>query len=63
MSTTAKLQLTSNQIALWMSQNPTAARVAMVVVPVIAAMAIALATGTTAYACPAVSSGGGGCGI
>jgi hypothetical protein len=30
-------------------------------VPVVAALALALATGTPVYACPAVSSGSGGC--
>jgi hypothetical protein len=61
MTATSKLQYTTTQVALWMSQNPTATRVALFVVPVVAAVAFALATGTPVYACPAVSSGSGGC--
>ena len=61
MPTTSKLELAASQIALWVSQNPTATRVALFVLPVTVALAVALATGTPVYACPAVSSGGGGC--
>ena len=43
------------------AQCPTATRVALFVLPVVAAVAFALATGTPVYACPAASSGSGGC--
>jgi hypothetical protein len=62
MTATAKFQSAGAQIALWMNENPTATRVAMIVAPVAIALAVALMTGTTAYACPAASSGTGGCG-
>jgi hypothetical protein len=61
MSTPSKLQFATQQAAHWLSQNPTAVRVALFVAPVALALAVALATGTPVYACPAVSSGGGGC--
>jgi hypothetical protein len=63
MTATSKLQFATTQASLWMSQHPTATRVALIVVPVVAAIAFALATGTSVYACPAVSSGSGGCGM
>jgi hypothetical protein len=61
MNITSKFQFASTQVALWMSQNPTATRVALFVVPVVVTLAVALATGSTVYACPSGSSGTGGC--
>lgn len=63
MTATAKFQSAGAQIALWMNENPTAARVALIVLPAAIALAVALMTGSTAYACPAASSGSGGCGM
>ncbi len=61
MTASTKIQFATSQIALWAAQNPTATRVALFVLPVVAAVAFALATGTPVYACPAASSGSGGC--
>jgi N-acetyl-beta-hexosaminidase len=61
MTTSAKIQFAGTQVALWIEQNPTATRVAMFVLPVAVALAAALLTGSTVYACPAGSSGSGGC--
>ena len=61
MSTSAKIQFAGTQVALWINQNPTATRVAMFALPVAIALAAALLTGSTVYACPAGSSGSGGC--
>lgn len=63
MTATTKLQFATTQIAVWMSQHRTATRVALFVLPVAVALAAALLTQTPVYACPAGSSGGGGCGI
>ena len=61
MSTSAKIQFAGTQVAMWINQNPTTTRVAMFVLPVAIALAAALLTGSTVYACPAGSSGSGGC--
>lgn len=61
MSTSAKIQFAGTQVALWLDQNPTATRVALFVLPVAIALAAALLTGSTVYACPSGSSGSGGC--
>jgi hypothetical protein len=61
MTASAKIQFAGTQVALWMNQNPTATRVVLFVVPVAVAVAAALLTGSTVYACPAGSSGTGGC--
>ena len=58
-----KLQFAAAQVSQWMSQHPTATRVALFVAPAVAAIAFALATGTPVLACPSGSSGTGGCGI
>lgn len=61
MTATAKLQFAGTKLALWMNENPTATRMALLVLPVAIALAAALMTGSTVYACPAASSGSGGC--
>jgi hypothetical protein len=61
MTTSAKIQFAGTQVALWINQNPTATRVALFVLPVALALGFALFTGSTVYACPAGSSGSGGC--
>jgi hypothetical protein len=61
MTTSAKIQFAGTKVALWINENPTATRVAMFVLPVALALGLALLTGNTAYACPAASSGSGGC--
>jgi hypothetical protein len=61
MTTSAKLQHAGTQVALWINQNPAATRVALFVLPVVVALGFALFTGSPVYACPAGSSGSGGC--
>lgn len=63
MTAASKLQFAAAQVSQWMTQHPTATRVALFVAPVVAAIAVALATGTPVLACPSGSSGSGGCGI
>lgn len=60
MNASTKIQFASTQIAQWMSKYPTATRVAMFVLPLTIALAVALATGTSVYACPSGSCGTGG---
>ena len=61
MTAATKFEFATTKIALWMSKNPTATRLALIVLPVVVAVAFALMTHTSVYACPAGSSGGGGC--
>jgi hypothetical protein len=61
MTSSAKIQFAGTKLALWVNENPTATRLALFVLPVAIALAAALLTGSTVYACPAGSSGTGGC--
>jgi hypothetical protein len=63
-----QLNYNLSQAAVWMTEHPTAVRVALIVLPILLALGMALFTYDTSFACPlggsggtAGSGGGGGC--
>jgi hypothetical protein len=60
MTLTQHFQHAGSTVALWAVQNPTAARLILILVPFLAAAITAVLTNQPVYACPSV--GGAGCG-
>jgi hypothetical protein len=54
------LTLAGSKVALWAVQNPTAARLLLILVPFLAAAITAAIANQPVYACPSVGSGGCG---
>ncbi len=55
-----KIESHAVRLALWLDQNPELVRVAVIAVPVVLALALALLGHDLAYACPVAGQGPGG---
>lgn len=55
-----RLHAATSAIALWAVQNPTAARLILLLGPVLAAAIMAAVANQPVYACPSIGSGGCG---
>lgn len=60
MTFTQHFQYAGSKLSLWAVQNPTAARLILILVPFLAAAITAVLSNQPVYACPTV--GGTGCG-
>ncbi|MCC6190990.1 MAG: hypothetical protein IT318_18370 [Anaerolineales bacterium] len=57
---THRLHAATSAIALWAVQNPTAARLILLVAPILVAVVMAALAHQPVYACPSIGSGGCG---
>lgn len=62
MAASTKLSLIASRGLIWVNANPTAARIALMALPIGLALAAAVLGFHPAYACSAASSGSGSCG-